>query len=247
MTANQSAPQYLPFPGHLWFVLNILLYALALAAGASLWRGRGGVGWLDRVGAPRVVAGSLAALLAAVTLALPPGDYGFWAAELHTWPFGLVCFLAGAWIAVVGDRFFDWVARRLWVLAALGAVLYVGRLSHEISLSEGAGGLYPSTVFHITAPVESAAWMLAALGLATRLVRTPSAGLAAASAAVFPVYIVHYPTQNLAAWALQPLDLPGGAALLALLLAQAVLCLALYALVRRAGPLRLAFGLRPSP
>ena len=241
---------YAPSPLHLWFLVFILLYAVALAPllyylksrpRNLLLRGWGrvmrwplGLGLLLLLGLP----------LAVEAVLISPEFYSEFATfipdspeALHGPLVGLICFGAGfLFISRQGD--FWPVVRRAWLaLLPLAVLLFAVR----VSLWEVEGLLLLRN--GLTA-VEAASWMLSALGLGAYSLNRRSRLLSYLSAAVFPVYIFHFPLQNLVGLVLYPLPLPGYVEFAVAVAATVGGCLLLYEGVRRLPKARLAFGLR---
>ncbi len=237
-----GAPEYLPGPGHLWFLTNILVYAVLLAVG--IWgAGRFSLRWPRWLDRPPVLVAGATFVLIAIVLATGPADYGAWAVGPHTLVFGLVCFVIGYRIALTGPVFRDWSARLFWLFGLVGLVLFGLRLAYEGARFEGRD-LYPRALFLGLTTIEAMCWMLTCLGVFARWFSESSAALRYGSAAIFPVYILHYPVQNLVAALIGDL-LPSHLARFGLLvLLELAICIVLYEILRRTGPLRALFGMK---
>lgn len=118
------------------------------------------------------------------------------------------------------------------------------RWAYEVFRFERGFDLYPRGLYLIMTPVETCAWIFAALGFMGRFVRRPGKWLAYGTAAIFPVYILHYPVQNAVAILIGDLW-PSKAGLFVLMVVLEIgLCLLLYEAIRRISVLRPLFGLR---
>lgn len=230
-----------PHFGHLWFLLNIYLYAVGLVGllvhlrkrpDHALLRGlRRLLGW--RAG-PYLLALPLALEAALVD----PVYFSLYVDTLHGWLLGLVCFLTGFLCACVREAFFPAALRLRWPSLVLATGLFLLRYL----AFEREAELDPLTA------LECTAWVLAAFGFAARHLDRPSPALALLSPAAYPVYVLHLPVQFLlSAWVLER-TWPPAVQLTVLTAGTLALCFAAYRLVlRRLGPLGVLFGVGPSP
>ena len=239
-------PAYYLHPGHLWFLVPILAYAVLLALG--LWfrekfpKSAPGDRSQDR--SPwRLVLFLMLGLVLTVVIARPL-NYAAWVRSPHTLVFGFLCFITGFFIAKRGTAFRDWNGKKAWLFLILALVLFVPRWAYEVFRFERGFDLYPRGLYLIMTPVETCAWIFAALGFMGRFVRRPGKWLAYGTAAIFPVYILHYPVQNAVAILIGDFW-PSKAGLFVLMVVLEIgLCLLLYEAIRRISVLRPIFGLR---
>jgi hypothetical protein len=228
---------YVPNAGHLWFLGNIYLYVLLLLPVFVHLKNRPD-GWFLR-GASRVFRNPLAPLLVAVPLMLEawlvaPTEFVTYALTIHGFWLGLVCFATGFALVSIGDPFWFAAERGRYASLAVAVALFVGR-----TLSSELAELNPLLA------LESAAWMMALTGFSARHFNRPSAILAYASAAVYPVYILHLPVQNALAFGIMQLPVPAVVKLVALLIGTFGACLALHVLILKRAPwLRPLFGMK---
>ena len=266
---------YEPQLAHLWFLVNLMVYALLFIAPLMVHRAGGDVSRaavaLGSVLFRAMIALALqlgldpvdlklatALLLLAAPLALEvavvmPFDFTNYAGEFgHGMVLGLVCFTAGFLFVAAGEPFWGAIRRGRWVHLALAAGLFAGRAtSVYVNFGDELEGwaLSPDVpgllIINLWHAVESAAWMLAIVGFGSVHLNRRSRVFAYLSVAVFPVYIFHLPLQNLAAVGLFRLPLPTWLDFVLLNVVVIAASLAMYEGARRIPKLRLAVGLRP--
>ncbi len=171
---------YYPNPGHLWFLLNIVLYILLLAwplyklssylteerlAQLSKWRGN-----------PLIIYVLLSPLIIEAIL-VDPEYYSLFAMTSHGFFVGLCAFFTGFVFVTLGKPLWQTLLKLRFWHVSVAVLLYVLRM-------------YGGSISIITA-VESVAWLLAAFGFAYRYLRFNNSVLAYLNQAVFPVYIIH--------------------------------------------------------
>ena len=232
----QQPPAYLPGMAHLWFLGNILVYALVLVAFAHLMPSR------VRTFFQRMTSGFIGALvllllilLALLTeaLVMDPRPFELYAFTMHGWVMGFLAFLGGYLLMASGEQ--PWLVLKkgkwLWLAIALG--LYIRRIYPQPIIADG-----------IILSLESTLWIFGFFGLAHSYLNKPSLFLSRAKDAAYPVYILHMLFLNLGSVLLFPLLLPAPLCFLLLLFFVLTGSLATYWLVvRKLRWLRLLFGL----
>ncbi|MDX1483197.1 MAG: acyltransferase family protein [Alphaproteobacteria bacterium] len=237
---------YVIATGHLWFLVNILIYVCLLVAVVWLL-GRLGLkdGRLSRLPRdPRILVAAFAVAVMALAAILNPERFGDWTDGRISLVFGLLCFIGGYGAAAAGDAFRQWTERRAGSFLASAVALFVFRLmaiGHDIA---PLGLALPRNLLNAAVGLEMTFWILAVMAYFARLVKTSTPALRYATAAVFPVYIVHYPIQNALAWSIQ--DALGNRVVLFLLLIalETLACLLVFEGVRRIRGIRVLFGMR---
>jgi glucan biosynthesis protein C len=229
---------YAPNLGHLWFLANIFGYVLLLLPVLVLIKRHAHGRFLSRL--RKLFAWWPALLILPLPIAfeawmLVPDTFSMYALTSHGFWMGLILFFLGFACCAVGVPFWKSVqkARHFMFMGALA--LYLIRLL-AFDLEEAWVTL---------TGVESMLWILAILGFAARHLNRPSAALKYLSAAVYPVYIVHMPWQYALSFFLLPSDLPAVVKLVLLTVGVLALSMLSYEVVlKRLGPLRLAFGMK---
>jgi glucans biosynthesis protein C len=220
-------------PAHLWFIGYLFLFSALALPLLVRWRGRQlRTGWL-LVAMPLV-------LLAANELPAPnDGPQNPW--------YSLALFLAG--FLLLADQRAGRLVHRHWraLLAAAAAtmtlVMLVWRSGANDTWSDGS---LPDVAFALLAQANTWIWVLALLGAAKALLSRRIRGLAYASEASFPFYVLHQTVIVAVAYLLVGWNLPVWGKFLALCLTAFAVTLLLYeVVVRRTAPTRFLFGMRP--
>ena len=237
----------LPTWQHLWFVVYLWAYTLAVAVGAALVPSHVATA-LDRGFARlfqgwRLIVVPIAYLIVARALLLPfpethalVDDWGGHAAYLPVFLFGVALARAPALLAA---------AARRWTFALTVGLLAYGAVAVMTLLDVGSsdGGLAAS-VRAATRLVQGWCAIVALLGVAHRFWNRDHRWRATLGEAVFPAYIVHQTIIVVVAFALLGAGLPLWADFAVLVLATAVGCALFYLAGRSVAPLRPLIGLR---
>ena len=228
---------YIPNTGHLWFLLNIYLYAVLLIALLRVLDRRLGSisGMLVRlVGRPWGLP-LLALPMALEAVLVNPESFCIYFGNLHGWLLGLLCFLLGFALASAQDAVWHSVARARWYALAVAVCLYLVRFA-VFDLWQAPNGL---------TAVESMSWMCAILGFGSLHLNRPFRILGYLGKAVYPVYIIHMPVQFGLASLLVPLTLPPLLKLVLLLVGTLGFSLLCYELLLRRLPwIQPLFGMK---
>ena len=253
---------------HLWFILVLLVFSLALGpVFAALrrfepaWPGRL-VAW--GLGGPVRILVVPALPFLALILALKPGLGGDTGSGHTIWLYGLY-FLAGFLIMGAGPGF-RLNAGRVWP-AALGLGLGAG-LGYMVLLGaagqaqpglaqlvdrggwagEGAPSYGPLFLASMLLDAVSSWWLtLAAFGLAARFLDRPSPVLATLNQAVYPFYVLHMICVSTGVlWAART-GWPWGLELAAVVLGSYAACWLGYLALRATRLTRFLFGIKPAP
>jgi len=225
----------MPTWDHLWFLVYLLIYALA-AAGV-IWaarrlgarEGRPVASWVLILGAPLWLAATNLVIryLSPMTDAL----VNDWGAHLK-WA-GL--FVTGL-LAARQDRF--WVLLEAHRGKALGVAAVL--LAIQCSVNDPA--------WSVVSGLYAWAAICALCGFARAWLNRPSPVLAHLNAAVLPVYVLHQPIMLVAAFWLFPLRLPLGVEVGVLVAVTGLGSFGIYeVLIRPFGVMRFLFGPKPRP
>ena len=234
----------MPTWNHLWFVVYLWVYTMALGAVLAVVPGL--VEWIERKltsvlsGVLLLVVPSL--LLAAYRLALFPvfpsthalfGDWYNHAMFATVFLFGLVLARAGA--------VWDAIERLRWLALSLAAGFF---LSFIVLRSTRDGGVPLKIYAGIAYGFYQWLCMVAVLGFARRWLTADSPARRYLTDAIFPYYIVHQTAIIMIAHALHGQDLPAWLEAGIVTSGTAAACAVTYAIVRRVTILRPLFGLR---
>lgn len=240
----------LPTWQHLWFVVYLWAYTLALAALLALTpvAARAGIARVaDRLlGGPGLLIVPLAWLAVHLAISGPRAEpthalVGDWVAHRIYFPaflFGV--FLAnapGVWAAI----------RRWWRAAGLLALLGYAMVAGILLLWDL--GAIPNTTLRLPFAAARLAmgWcaIVALIGLADRFWNRDHPWRGMLTEAVFPFYIIHQTIIVVVGWYLLRLALPAGAEFAVLLVTTVAGCWIFYLAGRKVGWLRPLIGLRP--
>lgn len=240
----------LPTWQHLWFVVYLWVYTLALVAILTLTPGVARASFArftdDLLGGPGLLLVPLAWLAGHMAISWPGAEpnhalVGDWTAHRMYFPaFAFGFFLADAprtWRAI----------RRLWKVAGLLAIL--GYVIVAAILLLWLAGIVPDTALRL--PFAGGRLMMgwcaivALIGLADRSWNRDHPWRRTLTEAMFPFYIVHQTIIVVLGWYLLRFALPAGLEFVALLAATIAGCWLFYRGGREVGWLRPLIGLRP--
>jgi hypothetical protein len=105
--------------------------------------------------------------------------------------YGFFCYLSGLILVVLGDRFWSGIRVVCHVALPLAILFYLGRIGKL------DWRFVQPTDWSV--PLESGLWMLAFIGYGSLFLNRPSKLFAHLNQAVFPIYIIHMPVQQLVA------------------------------------------------
>jgi glucan biosynthesis protein C len=238
----------LPVYGHLWFVLYLLSYTVALCG--LLFVARGRFGWVERVVAGALRGPWLLILPLAFCLALRVSLYpmhGFTLRFYDDWyahAISFSMFLLGFLIAK-NERVWDDMARLRWPALAMAAVAFVFyavmALEHR-GVSEPIESANP--LMHLVYAVEQWTAIVALLGFGRLHLRRGGKVLRYLNSGVLTYYIVHQAALLLCLYWLAPFGLHPGLEASLIVIFTFTVCFVSYEVVRRVGWLRLFFGQR---
>ena len=237
----------LPTWNHLWFVVYLWVYTMAL--GAVLMVAPALLPWLERKlamalsGAGLLVVPSI--ILAIYRLTVLPGFpsthalFGDW----YNHALFATVFLVG-FLFARSDAFWDAVERQRWIALGLAVVFYLSFLA----VWSGKTGLPPSLWLKLYGGLAYGFYqwvcMVAVTGFARRWFTSDSALRRYLTEAIFPYYIVHQTAIILIAHALHGRDVPTGLEAGIVITGTIATCVLTYEIVRRVAVLRPMFGLR---
>jgi len=227
---------YWPSMGHLWFLLNIWVYALLFSPLFYLLKkypeGKimKGIKWLLQYPLTLYVLCIPYILEADLTNAI---SYSSFALTGHGWIIGAISFFLGFLFIEGGKAFWETVKAYRFLFLLIAFTLYLVRLL--------AYKLVSPHVF--LTGFESLTWLFAVFGFGYAHLNHASERLRYLSGAVFPVYVLHYPLQYLSSFFLFPLAFPAWIKFLLVIALTLGGSFALYhGGVRRMGKLASLFG-----
>lgn len=246
LTSESFPGRLFPTWDHLWFLVYLFVYILALAIFYALLPAV-----FKEPGKRRI---PVSFLVVAPALWLVVGNYlvsevrpstfdlvGDWAVHFRSagfFVFGVLC--------AFREDFWEWCrARRLALLAWSSGLLVLHAAHRVLSIAEA----FEPTVYVITRNLETGLYgwsmILTLAGFAAHYLDRSSKALSYLTVAVLPIYVLHQPVMIFSAWHLFPVELPlflEGALLIAITGAGS---LAIYEVaIRRFNTVRFAFGLK---
>lgn len=232
---------------HLWFLVYIAVYSLAAialmsrpATMAALEEKLAGM-----LAGRRVVWVPIAYLLA-IRLVLFP-FFGITNGLTNDWynhALSLGAFLFG-FLIVRREGFWAELERLRWTSLAIACVALPVMMAQT---AHPGGGAFLGVPRAVVFAIDQWAVIAAVLGFASRhLRRANGPALTYLTDAVFPCYLAHQTILVAAVWLIRPAGLPPAAEALALVAVTFAGSLGVYEIVRRIGPLRPLWGLKPMP
>ncbi len=238
----------LPTWNHLWFVIYLWIYTMAL--GVVLMAQPAISGWIERRLAP-VLSGPWllvfpSTLFAAYRLALLPSFPSTHAlsGDWYNHAQYVTAFLLGFLLAH-RNSFWESIERQRWIALSLAAAFFASFLAARW-LREAGTPPGPWLKLYAGFAYGFYQWlcMVTVLGFARRWIGTDSAARRYLTDAIFPYYIVHQTAIILIAHALHGQDLPAGLEAGIVITGTIAVCAVTYEIVRRVSVLRPLFGLR---
>lgn len=223
-----DAVRYMPSPGHLWFVWNLvvyfvlavpLLFYLKLRPDNPLLRLLSALspyGWL------LLLPGGLVLITVFFEPYITPELFS--AHFIRFW-YGFACFVFGVLLVSLGEPFWQGIRRVCHVALPAALALYLVRMS-GVEIGGTFAGL-------IAGAFESAYGMLAYLGYGSLLFSRRSRIFPVLNRSVFAIYILHLPIQQAVAFFLFPVGLPAWVAFVLHLAATLAISVLIYAIVLR--------------
>ena len=218
--------QYEPGEGYLWFLINILIYIALLtplAAHVASDRGQSVRQSIEAGWSKGYIPLAALVLFSAESLLVDPNLYAVYFYGIHRWLIGFLCFCLGLFCAIGGSSFRNFVLRFRYILLALAFIFWLGSYIHK--------SFYGESVPSILIGMQSLLSIGAVLGLATAQLNKTTPFFQYARAAVFPVYILHFPIQFILSYMLFPLALPATIKLILLITGILLLSVAIYEFV----------------
>lgn len=228
---------YVPGPGHLWFLGNLFCYVVILSPIFYYLKRCEGQRWSARLAnacSTPLALLPVYALFIAEALIVQPVPFELYAMTGHGFAIGFIAFLCGYLFVWCGTPFWHMLLRLRWLFVAFAAGLFILRFTHFQSMAPG----------YLIA-IESNSWIFVVFAFGYRYLNHPTRALSYLSQAAYPVYIVHMICLYLASMVVFPLDIVAPIQFILVLLLTVSGCFVLYErLIKQVGFLRILFGLR---
>lgn len=170
-------------PGHLWFLINLLLYIIVLLPVAYFLK-RKGTETKQLLNNSKWYAVSLLIIIPLLGVGesvwLRPQPYEFYATTLHGLVLGFWAFGSGMAIMLAGTVFWEMISGGRWLFLAVTAVLCSYRLGWYT-------GVYPLYLL----PLETFVWVITVLAFGYRYLNRSSGGLVYLRESILPFYSLH--------------------------------------------------------
>ncbi|HWV73761.1 MAG TPA: acyltransferase family protein [Pseudosphingobacterium sp.] len=228
---------YLPGPGHLWFLGNLLVYVTVFAPiFFYLKRQKNSrlVNWMKKIFSNPLGILLMMGVFIAEVLLIDPMPFEMYAMTWHGFALGLLAFFFGFCFVLCDTTFWNMILKWRWLFLAFAITFFVVRL----------------TYFQTSAPtymlsIESNCWIVSFFAFAYKYFNHPSSILGYLSQAAYPVYILHMIFLYLGSYFIFPLDIDVRIQFLLVLLFTIAGCFITYEfLIRRITLMRLLFGLK---
>ncbi len=234
---------YVPNVGHLWFLVNVLVYAIGFAPVLFWLKNRPENLWF-RFSRALAKFPPLLILFALPFMAeghwVDPQIYPLFAMSLHGWVIGAISFFLGFTFVSIGETFWRAAQSMRFPFLLIAVGLYLNRV---VFVETNFG--FPTPTGNHWIALESFCWILACLGFASRHLRFNSRALAYLNQAVFPIYILHLPVQNAICNFIFPTIFPPFVKLALTTFFTLAICFMIYEIVlRRVGWLQPLFGMK---
>jgi glucan biosynthesis protein C len=228
---------YIPNPGHLWFLGNILVYVVVLSPIFFYLKGLEDgklATWIRRVFSNPLGLLLVIAAFVIEVLLVSPSLYEMYAMTWHGFFLGLLAFFFGFCFVLSGDGFSKMILKWRWLFVSLAVALYVYRLLQ-----------LQMRVPNYQLVVESNLWIISVFAFGYKYLNQPSRTLTYLSQAAYPVYILHMIFLFLGSVLIFQLDIPVSIQYIMLLLFTGVGCFGTYEfIIRRINIIRPLFGLK---
>ncbi len=226
---------YIPNPGHLWFLGNIFVYVVILSPIFFYLKkneyGKLVSGIRKLLSTPLGLLPVVAAFIVEVLL-VNPSLYEMYAMTWHGFFLGLLAFFFGFCFVLSGDGFWRMILKWRWLFVGVAVALYGYRLFQ-----------FQMRVPTYQLAIESNFWIVSVFAFGYKYVNRPSKALMYLSQAAYPVYILHMIFLFLGSMLIFPLEIPTPFQFILVLLFTGVGCFGTYEIIKRINIVRPLFGL----
>ena len=228
---------YMPNPGHLWFLANIFLYVFVLSpVFFYLKKNQDGKFMQTFRKLMKYPLGLLAVSIPFVleAMIINPDPFEMYAFTWHGFFLGLLAFFFGFCFVLSGSNFWQTILKWKYLFLSIALAMYLIRwIVFDLKL--------PNYIMAI----ESNIWIFAVFGFAYKYLNYPSKIVNYLSQAAYPIYILHMVFMFWGSVLILPLDIPVLAKFLLLIVFTSIGCFGIYELlIKRIAILRPLFGLK---
>lgn len=232
-------PTYMPNPGHLWFLGNLVCYVIVLSPiFFYLKRNEEGriVKWMQKLWSTPLGLIPVIAIFILEAVIVNPMPYEMYAMTWHGFLLGILAFFFGFCFVISGSTFWEMINKWRWLFLLVAVALFIIR---TVLAYLKAPQLMPMMV------IESQCWIISVFAFGYRYLNRPGKALTYLSQAAYPVYIIHMIFLYLGSLLIFPLDIGVQLQFVMVLFFTFAGCFVTYELViRRVKWIRPLFGLK---
>ena len=233
---------YYPFPGHLWFLVNIFLYAILIFPIFNYIKNKqkfiAFISKITNYPFGLIILFSVPMMIQAFIV--NPEYYASFAFTPHGLFVGLICFILGYLLVSTNQNFWINAEKLRFVYLGLGISMYFFRiLNYDSEIIE-----ISQQVSNILAAFEASNWILSIFGFGTKYLNKSSKILNFFSKSVYPIYIIHFPVQFFLSSIIFPININAEIKFLLLLISTFAMCIFIYQIIKHIIWFRLFFGMK---
>ena len=225
-------------PGHLWFILFLLVYSL-LALPLFLWlkseRGRPLIG---RLAALMEKPGRIYLIALVMALSVLVLDLGGMPLLMY-----FMLFVCG-YLFMADERFMNTIRKHMVLALIIGTIAAAVILFVELNLDILEMDWWMSLLVHVVYYISRWSWVVAILGLGQRFLDKPSKLLRYLSSASYPIYLIHFLVNTAVGMVVVQWDAGIAFKYVVINLATFGICFVIYEVIRRFNVLRFLFGMK---
>ena len=246
--------EYIPNPGYLWFVVDIVVIIFLLIPLFIYIKNRPDgiilkfMRRLFNIPGGVIIVFALPMMLVAgiINTECYPCFFNFVLIDNpHGTLIAVVCILMGFIFIRSGIRFWNSVRKLKYICLLMAIVLYILRMVILSPTWDEGNARLPLLVINLLTAFESVNWMLAALGLASAFLNKRKKLLTYMTNAVYPMYMVHLPLQFYLSTLIFALPVAPFGKLVVLVILNVGACLISYEVIKRIRWVRVLFGMKP--
>ncbi len=229
---------YFPSPGHLWFLGNLIVYVFLTLPFLLYLKKRSEhvlvVKFRRLLEKCQYFVFVLAVPYVAVAFFTPNTvAYSSYSLTGHGFRVGLISFLLGFFILIIGDHFWKVIAHLKWLCVIIAFILYLARVYY-----------FDFQTAHWLTATESINWIFAVFGFSYSYLNRPFKHIKYLSRSVLPIYIIHMPVMYLGAILVIPLNISSVIKFILITVFTILGCFFIYEyIIRRIRFLHICFGM----
>ena len=240
---------YFPFPGHLWFLINIYFYVLIFLPIFNYLKNNPNnliSNFVINIRKfPLAIIFILGFPIVISTILINPKDFPAFAFTTHGFIIGFICFFNGFLFVSIKKYFWDSITKIKFQTLFIAIILYIIRLANLINNESQNEPLISSLlIINALTAFEATNWILSILGFSAKYLNKPSKLLAYLTSSVYPVYIVHMPIQFLFSALIFRLNINTSLKLVMILIATYSISFLIFEIIKNIRYLKVLFGMK---